>query len=480
MAAMDNKSWAFTPAYELARMIKAKEVSPVELVDYFLTRIDALNPSLNAYITVAYDHARAAAKKAEQQIMGGGELPPLHGVPVAIKDTEYTKGIRTTGGSLAYRDFVPDEDGVTAERMGRAGAITLGKANTPEFALMGYAYNRILDDDSHNPWDLRRTCGGSSGGSGAAVAAGLAPIAQGSDAGGSTRIPASFCGIYGVKQTQGLVPTYGTLAEMPLVLQIGPMTHTVRDAAIMLQALAGFDRRDPYSIRRPPPDFVAALEGGVKGLKVAFSPAWNNPDYGFAKVDPEILSVTRAAAGVFESLGCNVEEATPTFEDPHYNFDDVMLNAESYSFHKKDLEERGDELFPTIRQFIELGASVSGAAYAEALFQMQRIRMQIDDFFERYDLLLTPTMAMKPYLIKDIMDGNVQPLYDLQSFTFICNITGGASATIPCGFTPDGLPVGLQINGRVGDDETVLRASAAFEEAQPWIQHIPPIAQGID
>lgn len=474
-----DKSLAFTPAYELARMIKAKELSPIELVDYFLQRISSLNPTLNAFITVAEDHARAAAREAEQAVMRGGELPSLHGVPVAIKDTEFTKGIRTTGGSLVYRDFVPDEDGVTAERLGRAGAITLGKANTPEFALAGYAYNRILDDDTHNPWDLRRTSGGSSGGSGAAVAAGLAPIAQGSDAGGSTRIPASWCGIFGLKQTQGLVPTYGSLAQMPLVLQIGPMTHTVRDAAIMLQALAGFDHRDPYSIREKPDDFVAALEGDIKGLNVAWSPAWNNPDYGFAKVDPEILTISESAARVFESLGCNVEEETPTFEDPHYNFDDVMLNAEAYAFHKGDLEERGDELVGFIREFIELGEKVTGHAYAEALWQMQRIRMQFADFFERYDLLLTPTMAMKPYLIKDIMSGDVHPLYDLQSFTFIANIYGGPSATVPCGFTPDGLPVGLQINGRIGDDATVLRASAAFEQAQPWIHHIPPIAEGI-
>ena len=475
-----DKSLAFTPAYELARLIKAKELSPVELVDYFLERISVFNPTLKAYLTVVEDHARSAAKEAEQSVLRGGELPSLHGVPVAIKDTEFTKGIRTTGGSLVYRDFVPEEDGVTAERLGRAGAILLGKANTPEFALAGYAYNRLLDDDTHNPWDLDRTCGGSSGGSGAAVAAGLAPIAQGSDAGGSTRIPASWCGIFGLKQTQGLVPTFGSLAQMPLVLQIGPMTRTVRDAAIMLQALAGFDPRDPYSLRGEPDDFVAALESDLKGLRVAWSPAWNNPDYGFAKVDPEILTVSQSAARVFESLGCQVDEATPAFEDPHYNFDDVMLNAEAYAFHKRDLEERGDELVGFIREFIELGEKVTAHAYAQGLWQMQRIRMQLADFFDRFDLLLTPTMAMKPYRIKDIMNGDVHPLYDLQSFTFIANIYGGPSATVPCGFTEDGLPVGLQINGRIGDDATVLRASAAFEQARPWIQNIPPAAQGID
>ena len=474
-----DKSLAYTPAYEIARMIKSKEASPVEVVDYFLQRVSVLNPKLNAFLTVTEDHARAAAREAEAAVMRGGDLPPLHGVPVAIKDTEDTKGIRSTGGSLVYRDRIPDEDGVVAERMGRAGAITLGKSNTPEFALAVYAYNRLLDDDTHNPWDLDRTCGGSSGGSGAVIAAGLAPLAQGSDGGGSTRIPASFCGIYGFKATQGVVPTYGGLAAMPLFLCIGPMTHTVRDAAIMLQALAGFDRRDPYSLRDEPADFVAALEGDIKGLRVAWSPVWNNPDYGFAKVDPDVLAVAQSASKVFESLGCNVEEATPVFDGPHHAFDDVMLNADSYAFHKWEMDERGDELVGFNREYIETGIGVTGHAYAEAYWQIQRIRDQIADFYERYDLLITPTMAMKPYLIKDIASGAVHILYDGQAFTFIANIYGGPSASVPCGFTPDGLPVGLQINGRYGEDATVLRASAAFEKAQPWIQHIPSSVQGI-
>ena len=476
---VEKQSLAFKPAYELARMIKAKQVSPVEVVDYFLQRTSSLNPKLKAFITVAEDHARAAARKAEEAVMRGGDLPPLHGVPLAIKDTEDTKGILSTGGSLVYRDRIPDEDGVVAERLGRTGAITLGKSNTPEFALAVYAYNRIMDDDTHNPWDLERTCGGSSGGSGAAVAAGLVPIAQGSDGGGSTRIPASFCGIYGFKATQGVVPTYGGLAAMPLFLCIGPMTLTVRDAAIMLQALAGFDSRDSYSLRGEPTEFVAALEGDIKGLKVAWSPAWCNPDYGFAKVDSDVLAVAQSASKVFEALGCNVEEATPQLDDPHHAFDDVMLNADSYAFHKWEMDERADELVEFNRKYIETGIGITGHAYAEAYWQIMRIRDQVADFFDRYDLLITPTMAMKPQLITDIAAGNVHPLYDGQSFTFIANIYGGPAASVPCGFTPEGLPVGLQINGRFGDDATVWRASAAFEKAQPWIQHIPPAVHGI-
>ena len=476
----EQQSLAFTPGHELARRIKAKELSPVELVDYLLQRIKTLDPLLKSFLTVPEEQARASAREAEEAVMRGGDLPPLHGVPIAIKDMEFTKGIRTTGASLLYDEFVPDEDAVVVERLKRAGAIVLGKTSACEFAFGGgLSYNRLLDDDSHNPWDLRRTGGASSGGSGTAVAAGLVPLATGSDAGGSTRIPASWNGTFGVKQTQGLVPTVRGHCFMPLFLAIGPLTRSVRDAAIMIQSMAGYHPEDAFSLRGKPPDFLSALDGDVKGLRVAWTPEMFD-----TKTDPEVWAVAESAARVFESLGCTVEEAKPIIDDPYGMFSTILV-ADSVAGHLEDLDQRGEDFTKYLRTVLEEGKNITGAEYAEAIWAHQRFRMQMTDFFQKYDLWLTPTMAMKPYLIQEqwqrAYEGppDVQSLYECITFCFVANLSGGPSASIPCGFTPDGLPVGLQITGDVGEDVKVLRASAAFEQARPWVQHIPPAAEGI-
>ena len=475
-----NQSLAFTPGYELAERIRAKEVSPVEIVDYLLQRIRALDPQLKAFLTVSEEQARAAAKEAEEAVMRGDDLPPLHGVPIAIKDMEFTKGIRTTGASLLYDEFVPDEDAVVVERLKQAGAIVLGKSSACEFALGGgLSYNRLLNDDSHNPWDLSRSGGASSGGSGVAVAAGLVPLATGSDAGGSTRIPASWTGTFGVKETQGLVPTVRGHCVMPLFLAIGPLTRTVRDAALMIQAMAGYHPEDSFSLRDKPPDLLSALDGDVKGLRVAWTPELFD-----TKTDPEVWAVAEAAARVFESLGCQVEEAKPVIDDPYGPFSTILI-ADSVAGHLQDLDQRGEDFTNYLRSVLEDGRKITGPQYAEALWAHQRIRMQMAEFFQQYDLWLTPTMAMKPYNIQEqwraAYEGPlaIQSLYELLTFCFIANLSGGPSASIPCGFTSDGLPVGLQITGDVGADVKVLRASAAFERAQPWIHHVPPIAEAI-
>ena len=477
---VEQQSLAFTPGYELARRIKAKELSPVEIVDYLLQRIKTLDPLLKAFLTVPEEQARAAAREAEEAVMRGGDLPPLHGVPIAIKDMEFTKGIRTTGASLLYDEFVPDEDAVVVERLKQAGAIVIGKSSACEFAFGGgLSYNRLLDDDSHNPWDLRRSGGASSGGSGAAVAAGLVPLATGSDAGGSTRIPASWNGTFGVKSTQGLVPTVRGHCFMPLFLTIGPLTRSVRDAALMLQAMAGYHPEDSFSLRGKPPDLLAALDGDVKGLRVAWTPEMFD-----TKTDPEVWAVAEAGARVFESLGCTVEEAKPVLDDPYGLFSTILV-ADSLAGHLEDLDQRGEDFTKYLRTVLEEGKNITGAQYAEAIWAHQRFRMQMADFFQSYDLWLTPTMAMKPYNIQEQWDRayagppDVQSLYDVITFCFVANISGGPSASIPCGFTPDGLPVGLQITGDVGEDVKVLRVSAAFEQARPWVQHIPPVAEGI-
>ena len=473
---MASDSYSFSPAWELARLVRSKEVSPVELVDHFLERIDRVNGRLNAFITVAADESRAAARKAEEAVSRGDELPPLHGVPLAVKDTLFTKGIRTTAASLVYKDFVPDYDSAPVGKLVQAGAIVIGKTNTPEFAMgAGLSYNRIIGDDSHNPWNLERTAGASSGGSAVAVAAGLAPMAIGSDAGGSIRIPAAWCGIYGLKQTTGLVSGYGGFRSnesLPLFTAIGPLTRTVRDAALMLQAMAGHDQRDPFTLRGEPADFVAALDRPPDSLRIAWS-----PDLGRAEVDPEIRTLAEQAARRFEDFGCRVEEATPPIDDMIAVWGPIG-QADLYAGHGEDLERHPDQFTSVLRAMIESGRDTTGPGYAKAVWGMNRIRAQMEDFFEGYDLLLTPAVGTSPFNIGEVLQEYEKPgryLDALVTFCPLANLTGGPSASVPCGFTSDGLPVGLLMTGRFGEDTTVLRASAVFEEAVPWTQQRPPI-----
>ena len=319
---MEDKELAFTPAWRLKEMLDSRELSPVELTDVYLRRIDALDGQLHSYLTVTGDEARAAAKEAEDRI-ARGETGALLGLPVAIKDLEITKGIRSTMGSYVFRNTVPDQDSALVERVRNAGGIILGKTNTPEFGSAGITENK-LGPPCRNPWDTDRTPGGSSGGAGSALAAGLCPLASGSDAGGSIRIPASFCGVYGIKATFGRVPRVGGLGRPSpnLASHPGPMSRTVRDSAMFLQAIAGHDPRDPNSLREAPPDFTAELNSGVRGLRVAWS-----TDLGYAAVDPEVASITSASARLFEELGCTVDESDIALDDPIPTFLDIFCTT---------------------------------------------------------------------------------------------------------------------------------------------------------
>lgn len=468
---MPRGSLSFAPASELAQLIKTRKLSPVELVDHILRRIDEWNPKLNAYLTVAEAEARSAARAAEDAVMRGDELPPLHGVPLSVKDLCFTKGIVTTGGSLMFRDFVPDEDCVAVERLYRAGATLLGKTNTPEFGLSATTENR-LGDHCRNPWHLERTPGGSSGGAAAAVACGLGPLALGSDGGGSIRIPSGFCGVYGLKPTRGRVPGYGGFGGFELFADIGPIARTVRDAALMLRVMAGHDRRDPTSLREQPSDF-AALDGELQTLRLAWS-----PDLGYARVDPEVRSTAQSAAHAFESLGHEVEEATPAIDDPFAIFSPIML-ADQYAACGHLLREHADQLVPYVKSTLRGGADVPGFHYSQALRALERFRMQMADFFERYDLLLTPTNAVPAFPVghrpEQIDNQKVDTLWGPFPFTVPFNLTGQPAANLPCGFSTEGLPIGLQVIGRWGEETTVLRASAAFERARPWADKTPPL-----
>ncbi len=473
---MPHSDLAFTSASELLRLISEKQVSPVELTELYLRRIEELDPQLNSYLTVDHEGALQFAKKAEAATTRGESFGPLHGLPISIKDLEPTKGIRTTSGSLIFRDRVADEDSIVVERVRQAGAVILGKTNTPEFGMSGTTENR-LGEPCRNPWNTDRTSGGSSGGAGAALASGLCPLATGSDGGGSIRIPSSFCGVYGIKPTQGRVPQYKGASSSGIANQLsqsGPMSRTVRDSALLLQVLAGHNRRDPISLREPPPDLVEAVDREVAGLRIGWS-----ADFGFAAVDREVVETTSQAALAFGDLGCTVDEADLVFESAFDAFM-VVFCTNLYTAFGHLMEDQRAHLADYVVRILELGRAHTGADYSRALGYFDRLKAQFADLFSKYDLLLSPTMAVSAFPIgqppTEIDGRKVDPWFGYLPFTFPINMIGHPAASVPCGFSHDGMPIGLHIIGRLGDESTVVAASAAFERARPWANLRPPVS----
>ncbi len=467
---------AFTPAWELRDAIAAGQLSPVELVDLYLRRIDSLDPRLNAYLTVCADESLAAARLAQEAVAQRKPLGPLHGLPIPIKDLNQTKGIRTTRGSLLFKDFVPTSDEPMVERIRNAGAIILGKTNTPEFGHRGTTEN-LLGDACRNPWDTQRTSGGSSGGAAAAVAAGLCAAAQGSDGGGSIRTPASFCGVYGIKPSAGRVPrSYRNPGGWGILAQDGPIGRTVKDAALLLQAMAGPHPDDPGAIGGPVPDFLASLEGGVRGLRVAWS-----ADLGGNPVDPEVRDAAHRGALLFATLGAYVEELDATIDHDlaRETFKTLFLSDYDAGLGRV-LDTRPELLMPSLRVWLEEARSWPAARLARALRDLEWHRARLREIFSRYDLLLTPANAVTAFPVEqwpDTIDGvSVDGLWAFNPFCYVFNLTGQPAASVPCGFSTLGLPIGLHVVGRVGEEATVLRASASFEEAQPWAHHRPPVS----
>ncbi len=466
----DRLCWL--PATELAAAIRRKKVSPVEVVEAILARIERLNPTLNAYCTVTADSARREAKAVECALMKRSARPgPLHGVPFSVKDLVITKGVRTTWGTRIYADHVPEEDAPVVERLKAAGGILVGKTNTPMFGWIGATHN-LLFGVTRSPWNLDRTPGGSSGGAGAAVAAGMAPLAVGTDGGGSIRIPASFSGIFGLKPSYGRVPTYPPSGAWSLS-HAGPMTRTVADAALMLNVIAGPDERDQYSLPPSGVDYVKALRGSLKGLRIAWSPT-----LGFARVaDPEVVALSEAAARRFRELRCRVETVDPRLPDASEAWRAIFCGGIATRLAPY-LRDRKTDIDPGLARIIEEALTWPPTRYVQAWFDRLSFWDSARKFFARYDLLLTPTVACPPFKVG--LDNPTEiagtPIRDYEwiPFTFPFNMTGQPAASVPCGFTRDGLPVGLQIVGRRFDDATVLRAAAAFENVSPWTAARPP------
>ena len=464
---MGNQDICWMSAVDIARAIREKKLSPVEIVNAILKRIETVNPKINAYVTLTADSALAEAKQAEEALMKDEKLGPLHGVPVSIKDLIYTKGVRTTMGSKLLEDFIPEEDAVLVTRLKEAGAIMMGKTNTPEFGLKILTDNMIFGI-TRNPWNLGRAPGGSSGGAAAAVASGLGPLAAGNDGGGSIRIPSSCCGVFGIKPQFGRVPRYPVFHGMDVLTHEGPITRTVGDAALMLDVMAGDHWGDMYSIPAPSISFAESLKGGVKGLRIAWS-----PDLGYAEVDPEVLSICERAAKEFSRMGAEVEEANPGFDNPETFYSQIIVAdqvAAMAPFGPTD--EIVGELDPVTSTILYVGADMKAVDYARALFDRQELAVKLGKFFQNYDLLITPTLAFPPPPV-DYEDA--AGFLKWLPFILVYNLTGRPAASVPAGWTEDGLPVGLQIAGKPYDEETVFRAAAAFEEASPWARRKPPL-----
>ncbi len=469
---MGNPEICCLSAVEMAEAIRAKKLSPVEIVGAILHRIEQLNPKVNAYCTLVAESAMRQARKAEEMVVRGEEIGPLHGVPVSIKDLIFTKGIRTTGGSRLYENFIPQQDAIVVERLKAAGAIVIGKTNTAEFGWVAITQNPLFGE-TRNPWNPELTPGGSSGGASAAVALGMGSLAIGNDGAGSIRIPSSFCGVFGFKPSFGRVPQYSGFPGWETLSHTGPITRTIADAALAMEVIAGRDDRDLFSLPETGLRYLPFLNGGIKGLRVAWS-----QDLGYASVDPQVLKITEAAVKVFATLGCIVEPASPEAGSPEQAFATIVATILPAVLQDK-MGEWQEQVEPALARFIQRNRDKSAKEYLEACFEQLAYWDKIRPFFEKYHLLLTPTVAVPPFELgsygpKEIAGSKVSPL-GWMPFTYPFNLTGQPAASVPCGWTDNGLPIGLQIVGRRFDDATVLKAAAAFEQASPWAEKRPPL-----
>lgn len=471
---VDELCWK--PARELARMIRAKEVSPLEIVDAILERIDRVNVQINAYCTLTADLARQTARAAEAAVARGHALGPLHGVPYSLKDMTPTRGIRTTFGSLIFEHNVPQEDGILVERLRAAGAILLGKTNTPEFGCKVFTDNRVFGA-TRNPWRLDRSAGGSSGGAAAAVATGLGPIAEGGDLGGSIRHPAAWCGVVGFKPCQGRVPRYPNATPWSGMASNGPITRTVADAALMFSVLVGPDPRDPLALPLTGEDWARITDGASLGsLRVAWTPDLG----GVAPMDPEIAHLCQKAAEKFVQWGCAVDEASPEIST---TIRDIFVNLNAsvrYATVGRYLGEWREKMDPVLVRRLDAGQRLTPAELARAEAERTAHHHRLRRFFERYDLLLLPTTAtaarpLDAPLPAEIAGRMIADHLDMAIPTYAFNVSNYPAISVPCGRTAEGLPVGLQIVAGWRQDALVLRAAACFEAAHLWVADRPPL-----
>jgi Asp-tRNA(Asn)/Glu-tRNA(Gln) amidotransferase A subunit family amidase len=478
MTTHPDEDLAWTPAWRLKEMFAAKELSPLEYARFLLARAERL-ADLGAFISLFPEHLLEQATAATEQLTRGGDtLPLLHGLPVGVKDSVFTKGQRTTLASLLFKDHVPETDSVASERLKQAGAIIFGKTNMPEFELNRRSMN-LLVREAVNPWDRTRTSGGSSGGAAVAGAAGIGPLQVGVDGGGSIRIPSSFNGLFGLLPSRGRVPDGAGYFSLP-TSGIGPMTRDVRDAAMLFQAMACCDERDAKTMRSPPPDYLAQLEDGVADLRFGWS-----PDLGRVIPDePAIIDICHAAAQFFATAGASYTEEPIRLEDPH---DELEQDTE---YSKLQLAKQFRALLPDYQDPLSWAAKLPPEQYAQLTIYIRdrsdrpnmldyaqsitpairhKPKTRLADLFGRIDLLLCPVIARTAFVCGI---GGVTP-WQYTAYTHIVNVSGYCAASVPAGFH-EGMPVGLQIIGRPGEEHLILRAARAFERERPWAHLRPP------
>ena len=451
----------FLTIAEAARLIEQRELSPVELVDSRLDRIARLDGRLNSFIRLLADEARAAARAAEAEIAAGKYRGPLHGIPIGLKDIYETAAIATTGHSKVMQDHVPKADAFSVARLKAAGAVVMGKLATHEFALGGPSFD-LPWPPARNPWDLSRFTGGSSSGTGASVAAGLVLGGTGSDTGGSIRGPSAFCGLAGIKPTYGLVSRMGILPLAFSLDHAGPMAWTAEDCAILLQAMAGYDPADPGSADHPIPDYRAALQGEVKGLRIGLIRH-------FYERDNEANAATRAAiaaaAQTLEGLGCTVREVTLSPLADWAACGMAIMQSEAYAIHEANLRARFTDYGEIFRDRMALAGLVTGADYVQALRRRRELIAELDRAMADLDLVMT---AAAPSEAPPIDSVPKFAILERPSLTIAFNVTGSPAMSVCCGYTESGLPLSFQIVGKRFADATVLRLAHAYEQATPW------------
>jgi amidase len=464
----------FQTATELARRIRARDLSAREVMAAHLAQIERVNPRVNAIVTLVAEQALARAAEADERLARGEPVGPLHGLPVAHKDTVNTRGIRTTQGSPIYRDFVPDEDAILVTRLREAGAIAVGKTNVPEFAAGSHTFNEVFGA-TLNPYDTTKTCGGSSGGAAVALACGMVPLADGSDYGGSLRNPANFCNVVGFRTAPGRVPGVQAMAWQTLSV-LGPMGRTVQDVALMLSVLAGPDPRSPISIVEPGEVFRRPLARDPRGVRVALA-----PDLGGLPVDPRVRAVVEAAGRTLADLGCEVEEAAPDFAGA----DEVFYTLRGYTFAQRFLplmETHRDLIKPEVIWNAEQGQKLSGLDISRAETLRTEIYQRMRRFMEPYEFIVAPVNQVPPFDVSlryptEIVGVPMSNYLEWMKSCWLITLTGHPAISVPGGFTPEGLPVGVQIVGRHQAEFAVLQLAHAFEQATRHGERRPPAVQ---
>lgn len=475
MTSTPDNELNFATARELARRIKEREVSASEVLEAHLSQIERVNPHVNAIITLVAEQARAQAAAADASLARGEAVGPLHGLPVAHKDTTDTKGIRTTYGSPLYRDHVPTANALIVERIQQAGAIPIGKTNVPEFGAGSQTFNTLFGT-TLNPYDLTKTPGGSSGGAATALATGMVPIADGSDLGGSLRNPGGYCNIVGYRPSAGRIPKVSNTSAWFDLTVNGPLARTVGDVALLMSVAAGPDYRAPLTLEDPGSIFNAPLERDFRGVKVAWS-----RDLGGLPVDPRTTAVLESQRGVFTDLGIELIEAEPDMSGA----DDVFETLRAWEFeggHGEELDNHRDQLKSTVIWNVEQGRKLSGADVNRAYRLRSELFLRVYKFFQQYDFLLLPVSQVPPYPADTEYPTEINgvPMDTYIEWMRTCSritTTAHPAVSVPAGFTPEGLPVGLQIVGRARDDFGVLQLAHAFEHATEHWKQRPPVLE---